>query len=131
MAWPLLNALLVRVADAVMTPLAALPPAAGVVLLALVTALAILGLMRLTSDQAALAAVKRQIHADLFEMRLFNDDLRGLLRAQWAVLVHNARYLRLSLAAAGLHGRAAGVRHRPAPGAGTATPACRSAGRCR
>ena len=93
----LLNAVLVRVADAVLTPLAALPPAAGVVLLALVTALAILGLMRLTSDQAALAAVKRQIQADLFEMRLFNDDLRGLLRAQWAVLVHNARYLRLSL----------------------------------
>ena len=93
----LLNAVLVRIADAVLTPLAALSPAAGVVLLALVTALAILGLMRLTSDQAALAAVKRQIHADLFEMRLFNDDLRGLLRAQWAVLVHNARYLRLSL----------------------------------
>jgi uncharacterized membrane protein (DUF106 family) len=92
-----LNAIVTRLADLVMGPLAALPPAAGVLLAALVTALAILWLVRLTSDQRALAAVKRQIQADLFEMRLFNDDLRGLLRAQWGVLVHNARYLRLSL----------------------------------
>jgi len=90
------NALVTRLADLVMAPLAALPPAAGVLLTALVTALAILWLVRLTSDQRALGEVKRQIQADLFEMRLFNDDLRGLLRAQWGVLVHNGRYLRLS-----------------------------------
>ncbi len=93
----LLNALLVRVTDAVMAPLSALPPAVGVAIVALVTALAILWLVRATSDQVALAAVKRQIHADLFEMRLYNDDLRALLRAQGRVLAHNGRYLRLSL----------------------------------
>lgn len=92
----LVNALATRLADAVMTPLAILPPAVGVLAAALVTAVAILWLVRLTSDQAQLAAVKRQIQADLFEMRLYNDDLRALLRAQWAVLVHNGRYLRLS-----------------------------------
>ncbi|MGE0360592.1 MAG: hypothetical protein AB7H93_12815 [Vicinamibacterales bacterium] len=91
------NALVTRLADLVMGPLAALPPVAGVLLAALVTALVILWVVRLTSDQRALAAVKRQIQADLFEMRLFNDDLRGLLRAQWRVLAHNGRYLRLSL----------------------------------
>jgi uncharacterized membrane protein (DUF106 family) len=93
----LLNAFLVRAADLVLTPLAAVPAAVGVGLAALVTALVILGLVRVTSDQIALAAVKRQIQADLFEMRLFNDDLRALLRAQGAVLAHNGRYLRLSL----------------------------------
>ena len=92
-----LNAPLVRGADLVLTPLAALPAPVGVTMAALVTALAILWVVRLTSDQHALAAVKRQIHADLFEMRLFNDDLRALLRAQGAVLAHNGRYLRLSL----------------------------------
>jgi uncharacterized membrane protein (DUF106 family) len=92
-----LNALLVRGADLVLTPLAALPALVGVAVAALVTALVILGLVRMTSDQTALAAVKRQIQADLFEMRLFNDDLRALLRAQIAVLAHNGRYLRLSL----------------------------------
>jgi uncharacterized membrane protein (DUF106 family) len=92
-----LNALLVRVADVVMTPLAALPATAGVAIVALLTALAILWLVRATSDQVALAAAKRQIHADLFEMRLYNDDLRALLRAQGRVLAHNGRYLRLSL----------------------------------
>ncbi|MGD9904982.1 MAG: hypothetical protein AB7U83_16065 [Vicinamibacterales bacterium] len=83
-------------ADLVMAPLATLPAAAGVLVAALVTAVAILWIVRLTSDQTALAAVKRQIQADLFEMRLFNDDLRALLRAQWQVLAHNGRYLRLS-----------------------------------
>ena len=92
-----LNPLLVRGADLVLTPLAALPAAVGVAIVALLTAVAILWLVRMTSDQAALAAVKRQIQADLFEMRLYNDDLRALLRAQGAVLAHNGRYLRLSL----------------------------------
>jgi hypothetical protein len=50
-----------------------------------------------TSDQAALAAVKRKIHAGLFEIRLFNDDLRAILRAQNEILRHNLTYLRLSL----------------------------------
>ena len=92
-----LNALLVRVADLAMRPLAALPDTVGVAVVALVTALVILWLVRATSDQPALAAVKRQIQADLFEMRLYNDDMRALLRAQGRVLVHNGRYLRLSL----------------------------------
>ncbi len=93
----LVNAFLVRVADAVLTPLAGLPPLAVVVGCALGSALAVLGVMRLTSNQAALAAVKRRIHAALLEMRLYNDDLRALLRAQGEVLRHNLSYVGLSL----------------------------------
>ena len=41
--------------------------------------------------------MKRLIHATLFEIRLFNDDLRAIMRAQLEILRHNATYLRLSL----------------------------------
>lgn len=93
----LLNALLAGAADAVLAPLAGLPAMAVVTGAALATALAILGVMRLTSNQSALAAVKRQIHAGLLEMRLYNDDLAGLLRAQGDVLWQNLRYVGYSL----------------------------------
>lgn len=92
-----LNALLVRVADAVLAPLAGVSPLAVVTGAALASALVVLAAMRATSDQAALAVVKRRIHAALLEMRLYNDDLRGLLRAQGEVIRHNLRYVGLSL----------------------------------
>ena len=40
--------------------------------------------------------MKRQIHACLFEIRLFNDDLPAILRSQMEILRHNLNYLRLS-----------------------------------
>lgn len=92
-----LNALFVRVGDLVLAPLAWLPPLAVLTGAALATALVVLGVMRLLSNQAAVAAVKRRIHAALLEMRLYNDDLRALLRAQGEVLAANARYVGLSL----------------------------------
>lgn len=90
------NAILGRVADAVLGPLHGLTPLAVMLVLALATALVILAVMKKTSDQDALAAAKRRIHADLLEMRLFNDDVRALVRAQGALLAHNGRYLWLS-----------------------------------
>lgn len=92
-----LNALLTTVADAVLGPLAGLPALAVIAGAALATALVVLGAMRLTSNQVALAGVKRRIQAGLLEMRLYNDDLRGLVRAQGDVLWHNLRYVGLSL----------------------------------
>ncbi|HUU36478.1 MAG TPA: hypothetical protein VMW48_20575, partial [Vicinamibacterales bacterium] len=77
-----LNAVLGRIAAAVLGPLQGLPPVAVVLFLALLTALAVLAVMKLSSDQARMAAAKRRIHADLLEMRLYNDDVRALLRAQ-------------------------------------------------
>lgn len=50
-----------------------------------------------TSNQAALDRVKRRIHAGIFEIRLFNDDLRAILRAQGEILRTNLTYLRLTL----------------------------------
>ena len=93
----LLNAVLARVFDLLLAPFRQLPPIVGLVVVSLATAVAMLLIFKKTSDQKRLAAVKRQIHAALFEIRLFNDDLRAIFRAQGEILRHNLTYLRLSL----------------------------------
>jgi hypothetical protein len=91
------NAALRPVFDLLMSPFAAGPPIVSLVLVSLLVSVLMLVVFKRTSDQAALAAVKRKIHAGLFEIRLFNDDLRAILRAQGEILRHNVTYLRLSL----------------------------------
>lgn len=61
------------------------------------TAAGILWVVARTSDQRGIIEAKRGIRAGLFEIRLFNDDLRAILRAQRDILRHNVRYLRHSL----------------------------------
>ncbi len=92
-----LNALLRFVFDAALLPFSGLPPLAGLAVVSLVTAVGMLLAFKVTSNQEALAAVKRRIHASLFEIRLFKDDLPAILGAQAEILRHNARYLGLSL----------------------------------
>ena len=92
-----LNALLGRMFDLLLGPLAPLPVLFSLSIVSMATAIAILLVARVASDQPALAAIKRQIHADLFEIRLFRDDLRSMLRAEADILRHNATYLRLAL----------------------------------
>ena len=91
------NAALRPVFDLLLAPFAAWPPIVSLVLVSLLVSVLMLLVFKRTSDQAALAAVKRRIHAGLFEIRLFNDDLRAILRAQNEILRHNLTYLRLSL----------------------------------
>jgi hypothetical protein len=91
------NAALRLVFDGLLAPFAAWPPIVSLVLVSLLVSILMLVVFKRTSDQAALAAVKRKIHAGLFEIRLFNDDLRAILRAQGEILRHNLTYLRLSL----------------------------------
>jgi uncharacterized membrane protein (DUF106 family) len=91
------NATLRPVFDLLLAPFAGAPPIVSLALVSLLTAVLMLIVFKRTSDQTALAAVKRRIHAGLFEIRLFNDDLRAILRAQNEILRHNLTYLRLSL----------------------------------
>jgi uncharacterized membrane protein (DUF106 family) len=93
----LLNALLARTFDLLLLPFRQLPPIVGLVVVSLATAIAMLLIFKRTSNQTRLAAVKRQIHASIFEIRLFNDDLRAIFRAQAEILRHNLTYLRLSI----------------------------------
>ncbi len=92
-----LNAALRPVFDLLLAPFAAWPPIVPVTLVSLVVSILMLVVFKHTSNQDALAAVKRRIHAGLFEIRLFNDDLRAILRAQNEILRTNLTYLRLTL----------------------------------
>jgi uncharacterized membrane protein (DUF106 family) len=92
-----LNAALRLVFDLALRPFAALSPIVSLLVVSLVVSAFMLVVFKRTSDQARLDAVKRQIHAGLFEIRLFSDDLRAIFRAQLEILRHNLTYLRLSL----------------------------------
>jgi uncharacterized membrane protein (DUF106 family) len=92
-----LNAGFARLTDLVLAPFSTLPPLVGLSVVSLLTAIAMLFVFKRTSDQDRLAAVKRSIHAGIFEIRLFNDDFRAIGRAQLGILRDNARYLWLSL----------------------------------
>ncbi len=92
-----LNAMLRAVFDTALSPFRDLHPLVGLTVLSAVFGVLMLYVYKLTSNQDRLAAVKRQIHASLFEIRLFNDDLPAILRAQRDILRHNLSYLRCSL----------------------------------
>ncbi|MGH9460840.1 MAG: hypothetical protein ACRD1X_06455 [Vicinamibacteria bacterium] len=90
------NAVLRLVFELALSPFRGLPPIVGLVIVSLLTAVAMLLIFKRTSNQEGIASVKRRIHAGLFEIRLFNDDLGAILRAQMDILRHNLTYLRLS-----------------------------------
>ena len=92
-----LNSILRAAFDALLLPFRGLPPVVGLAFVSLLAAALVLLVFRRCSDQAALAAVKRQIHAGFFELRLFSDDPPALFAVQWELLRHNLRYLRLTL----------------------------------
>ena len=92
------NNILRTVFDGLLYPFRGMSPWVGLTLVSLLAAIGILWIFKRTSNQTALEAIKRKIHAGLFEIRLFNDDLRAIMRAQFQILGHNAVYLRYSLA---------------------------------
>ncbi len=94
----LINRALTALFDLLLAPFDRLPPVVGLAIIALVTAIAVLIVFKWTSDQVRLAAAKRAMQAAIFEMRLFNDDLVLLFRAQGDVLRHTLSYLRYSFA---------------------------------
>ena len=91
-----INSILGSVFEMVMMPFRTLPML-GLVLISAVVAVGMLLVFKRTSNQEQLDAVKRRIHACLFEIRLFNDDIGAIMRAQLEILRHNMSYLRLQL----------------------------------
>jgi hypothetical protein len=92
-----LNAVLGPIIDALQLPFRGLPPVIGVVVWSIPVAVFALWVFGKTSNQAKITAVKGKIAASLFEIRLFNDDLRAIARAQWEILGHVLRYQGLAL----------------------------------
>lgn len=94
-----LHAVLGAASDAVLVPLVARAPRATLVGLAVLTALALLVVVRRVSQQAALGAAKRAMLAALFEVRLFRDEPRAVFAALGRLLAANGRYVAASLPA--------------------------------
>jgi hypothetical protein len=92
-----LNAVLGRVIDWLQAPLAGLPAMVGVILWSIPVSVFALWVFGKTSNQEKIAAVKNKIAASLFEIRLFNDNLRAIAKAQWDIMGHVLRYQGLAL----------------------------------
>jgi hypothetical protein len=90
----LLNALVARVVDGLLSPFADRPPIVGLAVVALLSAIAMLVIVRVTTNQARLAATRRALQACWFEIRLFNDDVPAMWRALGEMTRHHVRYLR-------------------------------------
>lgn len=92
-----INAFMRVVFDAALYPFRELHPLIGISLVSLIFGVFALLVFKWTSDQDRLEKVKNKIHAGIFEIRLFNDDLRAIFRAMAVILRHNVTYVRLSL----------------------------------
>ena len=93
----MLNAILRTVFDGLLFPFRTLPPWVGLVVTALLTAIAMLPVVKATSNQRAMEDIKRRMSAGWFEIRLFSDDIRAIMRAQMELLWSNFKYLGLWL----------------------------------
>jgi len=83
--------------DGLLLPFRSLPEWVALTVLSLLTAVGVLIVYKKTSDQSRIDYVKRRIEAYFYEIRLFNDDLRAILRAQGGILRYNGAYVALNL----------------------------------
>ncbi len=93
----LINDLLRPLFDLLQAPLAGMSAFFGVLVWSIPVGVFALWVFGKTSNQKRIAEVKRRIFAGLFEIRLFNDDLRAIMRAQWEILGHVLHYQALAL----------------------------------
>lgn len=93
----ILNTTLRVVFDTLLGPLASLPAWVGILLWSVPVSVFALWIFKVTSNQDRITAVKAKIHACLFEIRLFNDDIRAIFRAQWEIIGHVLHYQMLAL----------------------------------
>jgi hypothetical protein len=88
-----INSAIGALLDALLWPFQAWP-LAGLTVVSLLVSLALLAAFKMTSNQRALAAAKRRMQANLFELRLFQDDPRLVMRVAGELLLQQAVYLR-------------------------------------
>jgi hypothetical protein len=88
-----INSAIGALLDALLWPFQAWP-LAGLTVVSLLVSLALLAAFKMTSNQRALAAAKRRMQANLFELRLFQDDPRLVMRVVGELLRQQVVYLR-------------------------------------
>lgn len=82
----LLNPLCTVVADGVYAFLSPLPPWAGITIVSGITGVVMLLAFRYLSNQTGIARAKDDIKANLLALKLFKDDLRVAIRAQFRIM---------------------------------------------
>jgi uncharacterized membrane protein (DUF106 family) len=93
----IVNLVFGRVVDVILLPFRGASPWFGMAAVSLLTALLMLEVYKLTSNQAAIRGAKDKIKAHLLELRLYKDSMRVTLRAQAAILKANLSYLAANL----------------------------------
>jgi uncharacterized membrane protein (DUF106 family) len=93
----IVNGVLRVVFDTILGPFRTMHPLVGLVVLSIPVSAAMLWVFKRVSNQKRITEIKRRIHAGLFEIRLFNDDLRAMFQAQGQILAANLAYLGHSL----------------------------------
>jgi len=93
----ILNDLLRPIFDWLQYPLRGLPSFVGIFIWSIPVGVFALWVFGKTSNQDRIAEVKRRIYGGLFEIRLFNDDLRAIMRAQKEIFWHVLHYQALAL----------------------------------
>ena len=82
----IINSIVGIIVNGMLLPFRGMPPLVGLTVFSLISGVGALYVYKWTSDQDRLAEVKRKIHAGIFEIRLFNDDMRAILAAQRDIL---------------------------------------------
>jgi len=93
----IVNAVFRRIFDLLLLPFSGLPYWVGIAVLGCLLSVAMLWVYKKTSNQARIEGVKARIQASIFEIRLYNDDIGAIFRAQWHILRNNVAYFGLSL----------------------------------
>ncbi len=88
-----LNALLRSLFDLLLAPFAGMPAWIPILLVSILTAVFALWVLKHTSNQDLMATVKDRMFAGIFEIRLYNDDIRNIFKATASILGNSLRYI--------------------------------------
>jgi len=91
------NLVVGRVVDLILLPFRGLAPWFGMTAVSLLTALLMLEVYKLTSNQDSIRRAKDRIKAHLLELRLYKDNMRVTVRAQAGILKANLAYMAANL----------------------------------
>jgi hypothetical protein len=91
-----INTIIIRAFDLLLGPFTG-QPWVGLTLVSVVTGALLILIFRYTSSQRRIRAVKDRIFSHLFEVMLYRDDMRVVLRAQRRLALDNLKYLGLAL----------------------------------
>ncbi len=87
------NSIMNGLFDVICFPLRGLPPLVGLIVISALSGVVLLLVFKYTSPQKTIGRVKNRIKANLYEIRLFKDDLGIISRAIGRLLKDNAVYI--------------------------------------